>query len=241
MTTKKTPRANLENQRKTYFQIGLVIALSMALVAFEWTTTSELPFIGTGIIEDPPIEENPPITIVEKPKPKTEEKPKPKSQTIKVATAIEVAIESTEAPDDSLDLVLTDIDDSTLWGNKGPEEREPFRVVENMPYSCACKKIRNKKKREKCTEIERRKYMARSVKYPAIARDRGAEGTVYVYFVIDEAGAFTNVKPQNSIDPDLDKEAVRVIKNMPCYMPGEQRGQKVPVQFTVPIKFVLKN
>ena len=236
MNLKKSSRANLESNRSTYFQIGLVFALSAALVAFEWTTTDNNIIIGDWGITDEPIDENPPITIVEKPKPKTESKPK--SHTIQVAT-VEVA-DSSETADDSLNIDLV-IGDDSLFGNDnaGFDKDSIFVAVEEMPYACDCKKYRKKEQRAICTDRERRKHLARTVKYPEIPKREGIQGTVHVYYVVDDRGEVTDVKIAKGVNPYLDAEALRAVKSLPCHKPGKQRGRKVKVQFHAPIKFTL--
>jgi TonB family protein len=72
-----------------------------------------------------------------------------------------------------------------------------------------------------------------------VAKENGITGKVYVQFVIGKDGAVTNVKVMRSVDPYLDAEALRVIKAMPKWSPGEQRGKPVKVLFQLPVNFVL--
>ncbi|NPA35383.1 MAG: M56 family metallopeptidase [Chlorobi bacterium] len=85
------------------------------------------------------------------------------------------------------------------------------------------------------------KYIKESLKYPETARKNGIQGRVYVSFVVDENGDITDVKLARGVDPALDEEAIRVIKEMPQWTPGMQRNQKVKVGFTVPVNFQIKN
>ena len=85
-----------------------------------------------------------------------------------------------------------------------------------------------------------RKYLATSVKYPVIAQENGIQGRVFVAFVVDKNGNVTNVRVARPFDPNLDKEAVRVVQSMPKWTPGKQRGKAVKVSYTVPINFVLQ-
>jgi protein TonB len=239
MNLKKSSRANLENNRFTYFQIGLVFALSIALVAFEWKSTDSVIIDdGWGEPEDP-IEEQTPIIVVEKHKPKTDSKPKPKSHTIQVATVV-VAIDTANTPDDTLDLVFEPGNDS-LFGNDnaGFDNDSIFVAVEEMPYACDCKKYRDSAERAICTDRERRKHLARTVKYPPIAKSEGIQGTVHVYYVVDDRGEVVDVKIAKGVNPYLDAEALKAVKSLPCHKPGKQRGRKVKVQFHAPIKFTL--
>ena len=83
------------------------------------------------------------------------------------------------------------------------------------------------------------KYIAETVEYPAIAKENGITGVVYVSYIVDRDGSIKDVKVVRGADPFLDKEAVRVVKTLRGYTPGKQRGKPVPVQFTIPIRFVL--
>ncbi|MDP6909251.1 MAG: energy transducer TonB [Flavobacteriales bacterium] len=83
------------------------------------------------------------------------------------------------------------------------------------------------------------KYIAENVEYPAIAKENGITGVVYVSYIVDRDGSIKDVKVVRGADPFLDKEAKRVVKTLKGYKPGKQRGKPVPVQFTIPIRFVL--
>ncbi len=85
------------------------------------------------------------------------------------------------------------------------------------------------------------KYLSENVKYPAIAQENGIQGRVICQFVVNKDGAIIDIEVVRSGgDPSLDKEAVRVIKSMPKWKPGQQRGKPVRVRYTVPINFSLK-
>ena len=85
-----------------------------------------------------------------------------------------------------------------------------------------------------------RKYIAASIKYPVIAQENGVQGKVYVNFVVDKEGRVTNARVIRSVDPSLDKEALRVVNSLPRWKPGKQQGAPVRVAFSVPISFVLQ-
>ncbi len=84
------------------------------------------------------------------------------------------------------------------------------------------------------------KYFMENVKYPKEARDKGIQGTVYVNFVVEKDGSVTGVNLLRGIGGGCDEEAVRVVKDMPKWIPGKQRGEVVRVQFNIPVKFVLR-
>jgi len=84
-----------------------------------------------------------------------------------------------------------------------------------------------------------REYILNNIKYPEVARTSGITGTVYVQFVVEKDGSISDVKVVRGIGGGCDEEAVRVVKSMPRWKPGKQRGQPVRVYFTLPIEFKL--
>ena len=83
-------------------------------------------------------------------------------------------------------------------------------------------------------------WLADHVKYPAIAEENGIQGTVMCQFVVETDGSISDVSVLRSVEPSLDKEAVRVMEAMPKWAPGTQDGKPVRVKFFVPIKFRLQ-
>ena len=83
-------------------------------------------------------------------------------------------------------------------------------------------------------------YLGNNVKYPPVAAELGLQGRVVVSFVVERDGSLTDVKVERSVDPSLDKEAVRVVKSMPRWIPGKQKGKAVRVKFNVPVAFRLQ-
>lgn len=80
-------------------------------------------------------------------------------------------------------------------------------------------------------------FLANNVKYPVVAAENGIQGRVLVGFIVECDGSLSNIKVERSVDPTLDKEAVRVVKAMPKWQPGKAKGSTVRVKFTVPIVF----
>lgn len=79
-----------------------------------------------------------------------------------------------------------------------------------------------------------------NIKYPVVAAENGIQGKVIVQFIVGKNGSISNVKVLRSVDPSLDKEAVRVVSNMPHWTPGKQNGASVNVRFTLPVTFRLQ-
>lgn len=111
--------------------------------------------------------------------------------------------------------------------NAQPSDEVVFSVVEKMPQFPG-------------GDSELINYLSQNIKYPVEAQKAGIQGRVICQFIIGRDGAINNVKVVRSVDLNLDAEAVRVIKAMPSWQPGEQRGKKVNVEYTLPINFRLQ-
>jgi protein TonB len=110
---------------------------------------------------------------------------------------------------------------------KPQEETKVFDVVEQMPEFPG-------------GAAALMEYLSKSIKYPAIAEENGIQGRVVCTFVVERDGSVTDVQVARSVDPSLDKEAIRVLKKMPRWIPGKQNGQAVRVKYTVPVTFRLQ-
>ena len=82
-------------------------------------------------------------------------------------------------------------------------------------------------------------YLGNQIKYPQMAMDNNIQGKVYVQFVVEKDGSINDVKVVKGVHNTLDKEATRVVKDRPAWNPGEQRGKKVRVRYTLPINFTI--
>jgi len=216
MESKKNPEVNLERKRGLFLQIGLVIALLVVLGAFEYKTYEKVAYNLGALNLDDLEEEIIPITKQEiKPPPP----PPPPPEIIEIVEddveiEDEIEIEDTESDEDEEIEIIEEDDD------------EFFMVVENMPIFPG-------------GDLGLMKYIQKHVKYPAIAKEYNITGKVYVSFIVDKSGSVTNVKIVRGVDKNLDAEAVRVVKSLPKYKPGKQRGKAVRVMFTIPINFTL--
>lgn len=108
-----------------------------------------------------------------------------------------------------------------------PEPEKVFEVVEQMPSFPGGDKAL----------LE---YLSSNIKYPVVAQENGVQGRVVVSFVVEKDGSITDVKVVRSVDPSLDKEAQRVVKSMPKWIPGKQNGSAVRVKYNVPVSFKLQ-
>lgn len=228
MELKKSPKADLENKRNIFVQIGLVISLGVTLLAFEWTTRVEQAASLGSVVQQDVEDEIIPITRQE------EVKPPPPPPPPKVVEVLTIVDDDTEI-EEELDIEDTEADDNTVIDvapviqqeAEEEEESEVFFIVENMPEFPG-------------GELALRKFIANAIKYPVIAQENGIQGKVYVNFVVDKDGAVTNARIARGVDASLDKEALRVVNSLPKWKPGMQRGKPVRVSYTVPISFVLQ-
>lgn len=228
MEIKKTPKADLEGKKAIFFEIGLVLALAVLLCAFNWKTNSKVEEGFVTVADEPVDEEIIPITQ-QMMKPPPPPPPAPKLTDLIEIVDQELDIdEELEIQDAEAD-VENRTDYSYDYDGQGYDEgdygeEDVFQVVEDMPTFPG----------------DINKWLGKNVKYPVIAQENNIQGRVTVQFVIEKDGSITDVKVLRGVDPSLDKEAVRVVKSMPKWKPGKQRGKPVRVSYTVPINFRLQ-
>ncbi len=226
MQTKKKSKANLERWRVIFFQIGIVLALSILILAFEWNTTNE-SVASLGTLEQADMEEElVPITRPNEPPPPP---PPPKPQVVEEL----LIVDNNKELDEQLKAMNNDIDINEAIPivplEPEDEEEDPviFARAEEMPEFPG-------------GERELIRWIARNVKYPAIARENDIQGRVFVRFVVTAQGKVDKVSIIRKVHPLLDNEAMRVVKAMPEWKPGRHRGTPVNVWYTVPISYKLQ-
>lgn len=106
-------------------------------------------------------------------------------------------------------------------------EATPFVVVEEMPMFPG-------------GDVELLKYISEHTQYPEVAKENNIQGRVIVRFCVTSKGGVSQVSVLKGVDPELDKEAIRVVNTLPTFKPGKQGGKPVPVWYMVPITFTLK-
>ena len=224
MKTKKSNRANLENFRTIFLQIGIILALSLLLFAFEWKSNVafEKELFSTQVYEDLGI--LPPIT---RPKAEIPEKVEPP------VFELETVDDNEDIEDIDLSQLITDIDEMdpiNIIDFNEPTEKveEEFVKVEFMPTFMGKdgRYFRN--------------YVASNVKFPVSAVESGTVGTVFVSFVIDKDGFVTKVEITRSVHPVIDQAVIKVIENSPKWEPGIQDGKYVRVKYAIAIAFKLE-
>jgi protein TonB len=114
----------------------------------------------------------------------------------------------------------------------------PFAIIENIPVFPGCEKVSKKRQRD-CFQEKINKHIRKNFRYPEIAQEMGIQGRVYVSFIIGVDGRVIMVQPRGP-DKNLEKEARRIIENLPQMIPGKQRGKAVRVPYSIPITFKLQ-
>ncbi len=223
MKPKKTEKADLEQKRGFFFQIGLVVSMAAVLLAFEWRSYDRnVMDLGDLKLEDIP-EEMIPIT-------KQEEKPPPPPPPAPVEIQIvedDVEIEN-EAEIEETEITQETAVEVIEVAEEVVDEPEIFTIVEDMPEFPGG------------GESALLRYLSKNIKYPPLARENNIQGIVYVTFEIDRSGKVKDAKILRGIGGGCDEEALRVVSNMPQWKPGRQRGKPVRVQYNLPVRFTLK-
>lgn len=225
MVDKKTPKADLENKKVYFIQIGLILALGLVFLGFEWKTYDKKVIETfqrqvTDVAED--------IVLNTQQKVEVAAAPPPAATTIINIVEDDVEIDD-EIVIDAEATANSEVQEYVPVKHEEEEivEAEIFQIVESMPDFPG-------------GDEARMTYLRDNIKYPQIARESSISGTVYVTFVVEKDGRVTDIKILRGIGGGCDEEAVRVIKSMPRWNPGKQRGKPVRVQFNMPIKFSLQ-
>lgn len=228
MELKKNPKADLENRRGLYLEIGLVVILVAALVAFNVKTydkeeKEQVERQASEEIEDVIIqtqqEELPPPPPPETPEVTTEFEVVEDDAEIKTELVV-----NAEVTDDTKNIEITPV---KIEEEEEEEDVQIFTVVENDPEFPGGMEALYK-------------YLRENIKYPSLARDNNITGKVYVTFVVERDGSIANPRVLKDIGGGCGQEAIRVVKAMPKWTPGKQRGKAVRVQFNLPVSFNLQ-
>ncbi|MFV0536693.1 MAG: energy transducer TonB [Dysgonomonas sp.] len=142
-------------------------------------------------------------------------------------TKIQISVADVKGTDDKHGIDIAELREHKQIVEEKPVEEKPFVTVEQMPSFPG-------------GEAEMQRFIAENLKYPVVAQESGIQGRVTIRFVVTKTGDISDVQVIRGIDPSCDKEARRVVSLMPKWIPGKQNGLNVPVYFTLPIVFRLK-
>ena len=226
MEEKKSPKANLENKKLMFMQIGMIISLLIAWLAFEHKSYDKRQIdeslLNREVVLD---EEMVEITKQEEQKPQPVEQPQQTTQ-------LEIVEDDVETEDLNINAEVEQ--NEVIEEYVAPEvveeevlEQEIFQIVEEMPAFPG-------------GEAKLMEYVGKNIKYPQIARETGIQGRVFIGFVVEPDGSVSNVKLLRGIGGGCDEEAMRVVKSMPKWKPGKQRGKAVRVSYQIPVFFKLQ-
>jgi len=236
MEIKKSKKADLEGQKSTSMLIGYIFALGAVFAAFEWTTrdykeTEPVIYAAYAPME----EEVPPVT-----QPIFQTAPPPPQEAPQVAEILDIVeddeeieeeeIQSSEDTNEAISGPSAPVSGPVMTGPVADvgmsDEDEVFEVVEQMPMFPG-------------GDEALLKYLGKNIKYTRMAQDRGVQGTCIIEFVVNKDGSVVDPVVLRKLDPDLDNNALEVVKKMPRWQPGLQRGKPVRVKYRLPVAFRL--
>ncbi|HPM30301.1 MAG TPA: energy transducer TonB [Chryseolinea sp.] len=224
MEPKKTEKADLTNKSFLFFSIGLLVSLSIAIMAFTHKTYDDTSAKDLNknqasveeIMEVPPTDQPPPPPPVIQ-QPQIIEVPDEK----KIEEEIDINMD-TEVTED------TKVEEIVIQPTVEKEDVDQiFSIVEEQATY-------------KGGMASFYEFVGKKIKYPAQAKRMNIEGKVFVEFVIERDGRLTDVKAIKGIGGGCDEEAVRVVMSSPGWSPGKQRGKPVRTRFVIPINFKLQ-
>lgn len=246
----KHSKIDIYAHSRSILGFGVITALLLSLVAFSWTTYDNELYIPELIIE--------PEDIVVTPRTAN---PKPPPPPLPPPPKIEIVVDHLEV--ESPTFVDTDVEAPTVLQAK-PKEKpvlistplpppiipedgdEIVPIAEQMPRFPGCEnEPGDHKSKEKCAQQKLLEYIYNHLKYPTIARENGVEGMCVIQFVVSKEGEITNVKLVRDIGAGCGEAAKTVVESMndlpDRWTPGRQRGRKVKVIYTLPVRFKLEN
>jgi protein TonB len=221
MEAKKNPSADLEKLGPMLFGAGLVIALTLVVLAFDWQTVEDKP-----VARNLPAKETDDLLEI----PPTEQPPPPPPQRVQPLKVVEVPDEEkiTEELTITLDQeTVAEFTPETAPVDVQQEEEETDQIFLVVESEAEFKGGR--------TALV--KFVSENLKYPNQARRMGIEGKVFLSAVIEKDGSVTNVQVLKGIGAGCDEEAMRVVSKLPNWIPAKQRGRPVRSRITVPIVF----
>lgn len=230
MEVKKSPKADLENKKGLFLQIGLCVALVAMIGLFAYSKSE---------VEIEVLENTAQIIEAEFVEITREEQPQQPVGAPRLQVTSEILNIVRDDKKIDANLTFADFDDNIDFSFNPSDgggtyegtlvDDEPFVTVEDMPQF------------QGGDNSKFRAWVMKQIQYPSIAAENGIQGRVTLTFVIERDGSLTNVQVLNSPDRSLSEEAMRVVKSSPKWTPGKQRGVPVRVRFTLPVDFKLQS
>ena len=231
MEAKKTNKANLESKKALFLQVGLIVALSLTIYAFEYKSYQENESFVMERQVVRPLDDIV-LTIQEDTPPLPPEKVPTTEWTEFLIVHDDIIIKkeykiTNLIVDGNIGATIKKIEIKDDDEKVHDDENTPFKIVEEeAEFPGGYGKL-----------IE---YLAKSIQYPQQALETGTKGGVMLTFVVEKDGSITDIKVIRDIGSGCGQEAIRVVKEMPKWKPAKQRGKVVRQQFVLPVSFDLK-
>lgn len=234
MEQKKTPQADMDRQRTTGFLLGLIFVLALCYVALEWNSVPASDNFDAIDLSDLMHESELVPMSNEETVSQLRESPQPeKGEQLNIVDD-EVELDPAEQPVEG-----EGDDDQTLLADLQPEEEKPlasmdvdpanplnFHIVEDLPQYPG-------------GAVEFMKWLTRTLQYPKKARELKRQGKVVAVFYVEKDGSITGINITQSLSPECDREALRVLRLMPKWKPGIQHDEPCRTKVCIPIVFKL--
>lgn len=224
MEVKKSKSADLERKSWAFRGLGLILSAALVLMAFTYRGVYFKPIqkVKETINKHTEDEQIFEIQELETPPP-----PPPTQLPPPVIEEVEEVDDEEEVP--PVETIDESLQDEIDIPDEEPEEIVPTKIFEVVEVDPAFPG----------GEAAMNKFINENFEYPEISREMGEQGKVFVQFVVYADGKIKDVKVIKGVSPAIDKEAVRVVKKMPAWSPGEQAGKKVNVRYIIPINVKL--
>ena len=231
MEAKKTKKADLESKKGLFIEIGLIVSLIAMIFLFELSSKDATQAVLTDtreIVE----EEEMPLPDEQQPEPEQIQPAVIMSDELNIVDEnvdINTDLNFTSEADKNFAVQAVDyVQKKTVVVEEEVEEEIPFALVEEKP------------KFQGGDQNTFSQWVNKQIKYPDAAIENGIQGKVMVQFTVDKDGYVRNLSVVKKVDPELDREALRVVSASPRWTPGKQRTKTVPVVFVFPVNFQLQ-
>ncbi|MDR1553267.1 MAG: energy transducer TonB [Prevotellaceae bacterium] len=230
MEAKKTEKADLESKKGQFIGIGLIVSLLVMIFLFESSSKNQGPAVladSRQLIEEeemPLPEEQQPEPEQLAPVPIMSDELNIVDENVDINTTIDFSSEADK--DFAVDAIV--YVEKKVVEEAEVEEAIPFAVVEQKPMF------------QGGDQNTFSKWVNSKINYPETAAENGVQGKVTLQFTVDKDGYVKNVTVIRKVDPDLDREAVRVVSSSPRWTPGKQRTKNVAVLYQFPVSFQLQ-
>lgn len=241
MEPKKNPSSDVSRNSSIYFAVGLTLMLAVTYMSINYKTYDKSAIALDSLNLDDDLDEEVPITeqIVTPPPPP----PPPAAPEIIEVVEDEEEVEETviESTETEMDTEIVEVDE-IVEAEVEEDIEVPFNVIENVAVFPGCEREKGNNAKKKCMNEKVNKFIQKKFN-TELASDLGlppGRKRIFVQFKVDKAGNITSILARGP-HPALEKEAKRVIGQLPKMKPGKQRGKAVVMPFSIPIVFAVQD